>query len=113
MEQGKPFRGVFVIVVTPFDEKGRLDEESLRAVVDFCIEAGVHGLVTPANASEWYALSDAERRRVTRIVVEQADKRLPVILSVTAGSQWPAVEMARNAQDIGADAARPPRPHGG
>jgi dihydrodipicolinate synthase/N-acetylneuraminate lyase len=110
MEQGKPFRGVFVIVVTPFDEKGRLDEESLRAVVDFCIEAGVHGLVTPANASEWYALSDAERRRVTRIVVEQADKRLPVILSVTAGSQWPAVEMARNAQDIGADAlmAMPP-----
>ena len=55
MERGKPFRGVFVIVVTPFDEKGRLDEESLRAVVDFCIEAGVHGLVTPANASELIA----------------------------------------------------------
>jgi dihydrodipicolinate synthase/N-acetylneuraminate lyase len=110
MERGEPFRGVFVIVVTPFDEDGRLDEESLRAVVDFCIEAGVHGLVTPANASEWYALSDAERHRVSRIVVEQAGKRLPVVLSVTAGSQWPAVEMAQAAQDIGADAlmAMPP-----
>ena len=110
MQQDKTFRGVFVIVVTPFDEHGNIDEESLRAEVEFCLEAGVHGLVTPANASEWYALSDAERRRVSGIVVEQTRRRVPVILSVTGGSQWAAVEMAQAAQDIGADGlmAMPP-----
>jgi len=110
MAQTKPFRGVFVIAVTPFDGAGRIDEEPLRAVVDFCLEAGAHGIVTPANASEWYTLSDAERRRVSAIVVDQTRKRVPVLLSVTAGSQWAAVEMAQAAQDLGADGlmAMPP-----
>ncbi len=108
MEQS--FRGVFVIAVTPFDEAGRIDEESLRAEVDFCIEAGSDGIVTPANASEWYTLSGEERRRVSRIVVEHTRKRVPVILSVTAGSQWAAVELAEAAQETGADGlmAMPP-----
>jgi len=117
MTQARGFRGVFVIAVTPFDGTGRIDEDSLRAEVDFCVAAGVHGIVTPANASEWYALSDRERGRVSQIVVEQAGKRVPVVLSVTGGSQWAAAEMARAAQDIGADGlmAMPPPlkpPHG-
>ena len=104
------FRGVYVIAVTPFDEEGRVDEESLRAEVEFCIEAGVHGIVTPANASEFYALSDAERRLVGRTVVEQARKRVPVILSVTGGSAQTMVETTRAAQEGGADGlmAMPP-----
>ncbi|MCJ7822683.1 MAG: dihydrodipicolinate synthase family protein, partial [Armatimonadetes bacterium] len=46
----------------------------------------------------------------SQIVVEQAQKRVPVVLSVTGGSQWAAVEMAQVAQDIGGDAlmAMPP-----
>ena len=106
----KPFRGVFVIAVTPFHEDGSIDEESLRAEVEFCIEAGVHGIVTPANASEWYALSEAERRRVSQLVIEQARKRVPAVISVTGGSQWAAVELARAACEMGADGlmAMPP-----
>ena len=37
-------RGVFPILVTPFDESDRVDEDSLRSVVDYTIDAGVHGL---------------------------------------------------------------------
>ncbi len=110
MEPGSSFRGLYVIAVTPFDRHGRIDEESLRAEVEFCLEAGVHGIVTPANASEWYALSDLERRRVSQIVIEQTGKRVPVVISVTGGSQWAAVEMAQAVQDLGADGlmAMPP-----
>jgi 4-hydroxy-tetrahydrodipicolinate synthase len=111
------FRGVFVIAVTPFDETELIDEESLRAQVDFCVEAGADGIVTPANASEWYTLSDEERRRVSRVVVEHTRTRVPVVLSVTGGSQWAAVEMAEAALEAGADGlmAMPPPlkpPHG-
>jgi 4-hydroxy-tetrahydrodipicolinate synthase len=110
MTQSGDFRGVYVVAVTPFDRAGRVDEDSLRAQVDFCLAAGAHGLVTPANASEWYALSDHERRRVSQIVVKQAAKRVPVVLSVTGGSQWAAAEMAVAAQEMGADClmAMPP-----
>jgi 4-hydroxy-tetrahydrodipicolinate synthase len=110
MTQASGFRGVFVIAVTPFDRAGRIDEDSLRAEVDFCVATGVDGIVTPANASEWYALSDHERGRVSQIVVEQAGKRVPVVLSVTGGSLLAAVDMAKAAQDMGADGlmAMPP-----
>ena len=36
--------GVVPILLTPFDDSGELDEESLRNEVDFAIDAGVHGL---------------------------------------------------------------------
>ena len=106
----KPFRGVFVIAVTPFHTDGSVDEESLRAEVEFCIAAGVHGIVTPANASEWYTLSETERRLVSQLVIEQARKRVPVVISVTGGSQWAAVELAQGACEMGADGlmAMPP-----
>ena len=44
----QPWRGIFVIVVTPFTETYELDEASLRKQVRFCIEAGAHGLVGAA-----------------------------------------------------------------
>jgi 4-hydroxy-tetrahydrodipicolinate synthase len=110
MGEAGRFRGLYVIAVTPFDEQGRIDEESLRAEVDFCIRAGSDGIVTPANASEWHTLSEAERRRVSQSVVEQTAGRIPVIISVTAGSQWAAAELAQVAQELGADGlmAMPP-----
>ncbi len=37
------FHGVVPILITPFDEADRVDDESLRRLVDHCIDAGVHG----------------------------------------------------------------------
>src|SRR3712207_9594714 len=64
------FRGVYTIPVTPFDERHEVDEDSLRRQVDWCVRAGGHGIVAPVNASEGPTLTDEERLRVTRIVIE-------------------------------------------
>ena len=42
--QSSPMRGVYPILVTPFDEDSRIDEESLRRLIEFNLDAGVHGL---------------------------------------------------------------------
>lgn len=99
----KPFRGLFVIVPTPFDRNGALDERGLRGVVDFSIECGTDGVVGPANASEAPYLSDAERRKVVEITIEAAARRVPVVVGVTASCAQLAVEHARHAQSCGAD----------
>jgi 4-hydroxy-tetrahydrodipicolinate synthase len=103
-------RGVYVILCTPFDERGEFDEESLRRQIRFCLEAGVHGVVGPANASEFWTLTDEERRRFAGIMVEEVAGRVPVVVGVTAGSAQAAVELARHAQQVGASAvmAMPP-----
>lgn len=103
-------RGVFVILCTPFNDSGALDDESLRREVRFCLEAGAHGLVTPANASEFWTLTDEERKRITRIVVEEAGDRIPTVIGVTAGSATAAVMLAKDAEAAGATSvmAMPP-----
>ena len=56
------------ILVTPFDERGGIDEESLARLIDFNIAAGVHGLGV-ALGSEIFKFNEAERDAVTRAVV--------------------------------------------
>jgi dihydrodipicolinate synthase/N-acetylneuraminate lyase len=96
-------QGVFPILVTPFDDKGRIDEESLRALVDFNLDAGVHGLGV-AIGSEMFKFNEAERAEVTRIVVDQVRKRVPVVINTGAGGTDLAVFYSRTAEDAGADA---------
>ncbi|MEM7133063.1 MAG: dihydrodipicolinate synthase family protein [Chloroflexota bacterium] len=107
----EPYRGIFVIVVTPFTEDLQLDEESLRREVDFCIRAGAHGLVGPANASEFATMSDDERRRWLDIVVDEAKGRIPVIATTTSGHKVPVVAISQYAQQIGADGIMAMPPH--
>ena len=106
----KQWRGIFTIPTTPFDDRGVLDEASLRREVQFCVEAGAHGIVCPVNASEFWCLSDDERKRVIRIVVEETAGRVPVVAGAAGVSDQHGAEMARFSQEVGADAviAMPP-----
>jgi 4-hydroxy-tetrahydrodipicolinate synthase len=108
--EGKRFRGVFAIPCTPFTEDGALDEASLRREVEFCLACGVHGLVAPVNASEFFSLTEEERRRVAEIVVGEVRGQVPVVVGVSGASTEIAVGLARHAREIGADAliAMPP-----
>jgi len=111
MNTPSPWKGIFVIVVTPFSDTLELDEAGLRKVVRFCIEAGAHGLVGPANASEFPTLSDDERRRWIEIVVHEAGGQVPVIAATTSGHAVPAVALSRFAQQVGADGIMAMPPH--
>jgi len=98
------FRGTYTVTVTPFSDDGRsIDEVSLRRFVDWQIENGVHGLIPVASTGEFLSLSDAERRRVAEIVVEQAAGRVPVLIGAGAECTWDAVRYSLEAQDLGAD----------
>jgi len=110
MEKTDQWRGVFVIVTTPFNKSLELDVESLRRTVRFCIESGVHGVVSTANASEVSYLSDAERRRVAEVVTEEAKGKATVVVGVSSTCASIAREHARHAEEIGADGlmAMPP-----
>jgi dihydrodipicolinate synthase/N-acetylneuraminate lyase len=100
----QPYRGVFTIPSTPFTQQLALDEPGLRRVVDFCIGCGAHGLVYPVNASSFTTLSDAERVRASRIVVEQCAGRVPVIIGVAGVCKEHAASFAAQARAMHADA---------
>ena len=51
------FRGVLLPIITPFDDKVRIDEEIMRELVDFHIAAGVHGLFVLGSTGQGPAIS--------------------------------------------------------
>lgn len=95
--------GVYPILVTPFDERSRIDEESVRRLVDYNLEAGVHGLGI-AMGSEVLKLTEAERDQLTRVVVDQVNGRVPVVVNTGGPATDVAVSYSRRAQDLGANA---------
>lgn len=110
MNWKQQMRGVYVILCTTFDDQGNLDEDSLRKLVRFCVDSGVHGIVTTANASEFWTLSDDERKRIIRLVVDETAGRVPIVAGVTSGSAWTSSMLAQDAEDAGVNAlmAMPP-----
>ena len=104
-------QGVFPILVTPFDTNERVDEDSLRSVVEFNISAGVHGLGI-ALGSEILKLTEAERSLVISVVVDQARGRVPIVVNTGAQANLTAAIYSRQAEDLGASAVMclPPSP---
>jgi dihydrodipicolinate synthase/N-acetylneuraminate lyase len=95
--------GVVPILITPFFDDGRIDEASLRSLIDFNVDAGIHGLGV-ALGSEVFKFSEAERAEIVRIVVSQTNKRVPVIINTGAAGTHLAVQHAIAAEKGGADA---------
>ncbi|RMH17358.1 MAG: 4-hydroxy-tetrahydrodipicolinate synthase [Gemmatimonadetes bacterium] len=100
----KRFQGLGVAMVTPFDERGRIDEAALRRHVDFLIEGGAHVLVPCGTTGESATMSGDEQRRVVAVTVEQAAGRVPVMAGAGANATAEAVARTRAVVEAGADA---------
>lgn len=96
-------QGIYPILLTPFDDEGRIDEEDLLAEVDFNLNAGVHGLGL-ALGSEFLKLTEGERQHVTKLVVDHVRGRVPVVVNTGAQSNVVAALYSKQAQDLGAGA---------
>lgn len=97
-------RGIFPILATCFDADGAIDLASQERLIEFCIDGGVHGLVTLANASEGHLLSDEEKRDLLTFVLKRVDGRVPVIVTVNHPSAVVAGRAAAHAESEGASA---------
>ena len=97
-------RGVLLPVITPFDEKVRVDEQMMRQLVDFHIKAGVHGLFVLGSTGQGPALTIDERKQAAAVALDQAKKRVPVVIHVGTADAWSTTELAEHAAAHGADA---------
>jgi 2-keto-3-deoxy-L-arabinonate dehydratase len=97
-------RDCIPILCTPFHADDSIDGESLRAQIDWVLAEGASGVATLALASEGYKLTERERDAVASIVVEHVAGRVPVVVSADGAGTAIAVDRAKRAQAIGADA---------
>ena len=98
------FKGSLPALVTPFRD-GAVDLEALRALVDWHVEQGSHGLVPVGTTGESPTLSHEEHDLVVATVVEAAAGRIPVIAGAGSNSTAETVRLVTAAKAAGADAA--------
>jgi dihydrodipicolinate synthase/N-acetylneuraminate lyase len=97
-------RGVLLPIITPFDDKARIDEQILRELVDFHIGASVHGLFVLGSTGQGPAMSIEERKKAAAIALDQAQSRVPVVIHVGTADSDSTVELAEHAAAHRADA---------
>jgi 4-hydroxy-tetrahydrodipicolinate synthase len=97
-------RGCATALVTPFAKDGAVDEERLRALIEYQIAGGVKLLVPCGTTGESATMSDAEDQQVIKLTVAAARGRARVIAGAGSNSTAVAIEYSQAARELGADA---------
>ena len=99
------FEGTYVAMVTPFDNKGNIDEEGLRSNINYLIDKGVNGLVGAGTTGESATITHDEHKQIIEVLVDEVDGRVETIAGTGSNSTSEALNLTKFAQDIGVDAA--------
>jgi 4-hydroxy-tetrahydrodipicolinate synthase len=102
-------RGVFIIVVTPFQGNEDIDYEGLRANLQYLlpkIEGKDFSLTPCGSFSEFYAMSDEERKKVLEVVADEVGGKLPLLAGTACPSTRETINMCKYAESLGYDGAQ-------
>ncbi|MDM1759017.1 MULTISPECIES: 4-hydroxy-tetrahydrodipicolinate synthase [Acinetobacter] len=105
MTQQAQIQGSIVAIVTPMLEDGSVDWKGLEKLVEWHIEQGTNSIVAVGTTGEASTLSMAEHTEVIKEIIRVANKRIPIIAGTGANSTHEAIELTKEAKELGADAA--------
>lgn len=97
-------KGIIPAMVTPLASDGRVNEKTLRILIDYLIAGGSHGIFVSGTTGEFYGLTPEEKKDLFTITVEQTAKRVPVYAGTGAITTRESVLLTRLAEEAGADA---------
>lgn len=108
----KELKGVMALPPTPLTKNGKIDEESLRSIIDFEMEKSCYGVGVLAAIGEGYLMSSKSWRIVVKTAVDHMNGRGPLHVGCAAMSTSRAIELAKAAEDFGADSVLAFNPQG-
>ncbi len=103
--QALSIQGSIVAIVTPMLADETVDWKRLEQLVEWHIQQGTNSIVAVGTTGEASTLSMQEHLGVIEKIVRVANKRIPIIAGTGANSTHEAIELTRDAQKVGADAA--------
>jgi len=107
-----PFRGILPAVVTPFDSEEEFAPRTFEGLLERLYRKGVHGIYVCGQTGEGLLQPVAQRKRVAEVAVKNSPAGKQVIVHVGAHRTSEAIELARHASQIGAQAISSLAPNG-
>ena len=106
-ELQEQLKGVQIIMVTPFDEEGKVHIDWIRQLTRYLIDRGIRDgagvLVTQGSMSECFSVNFEERREIVEAVVDEAGGRVPVVVGCNGTDTRTVIRLCERAQKAGAD----------
>lgn len=87
------------------DDQEKVDEKALRALIDHCINNGIHGIFVCGSNGECMALTQEQRDRAIQITLDHCAGRVPVIAGCMDSSTQRAIENVKRFEDMGGQTA--------
>jgi len=97
-------QGAHTAIITPFDSTGAIDYKIFHDLIEFQINNGIDGIVPVGTTGESPTLNHAEHMKVISETVRIVNGRALVIAGTGANSTAEAVELTKEAKEIGVDA---------
>ena len=97
-------KGMGVALITPFNDDGSVDYQSLMRLVEYQIQNGVDFLCVLGTTAETPTLSAEEKKKIKQLVVERVNGRVPILLGVGANSTQTVIDTLQNDDMTGVDA---------
>jgi len=97
-------KGVYPAMATPLHPDETVDKAGMRNVVNYCIDAGVHGVLVLGSTGEFPAMTDAMRQDAIETVLDEVKGRVPVIIGCGDTGTKKTLDQVRVADKTKADA---------
>lgn len=97
------FTGAGVAIVTPFKEDGSIHYEKLDELIDYQCNNGTDSIIICGTTGESATMTEEEHMECVRFAIERTKKRVPVVAGTGSNCTRTAVEMSKEAKELGAD----------
>lgn len=97
-------KGIWAAALTPFASSLAIDEDGFRENIRHWIDdLGLDGFFIAGKQGEFFSMTVDERKRTFKLAVEACENRAATIMSCSDQNMDVVIDLARYAQDIGAD----------
>ena len=103
--KNKKWKGIVPAMISPFTDKGEIDIEGARRLVEYIIGSGGHGLFALSSTGEYFSLTDDQKEVLLKTVVNQTKKRVPIYAGASSNSLKIVISNIDKLCQWGADAA--------
>jgi len=100
----EPLHGLNAAIITPYGKDGGIDTNAFTKLLAWQMDVGVSGFFVCGSTGEGLYLTTEERKTMAQVAVETVAGRAAVMVHVGAVTTEQAVELAKHAEQIGADA---------
>ena len=104
MPSDRKIEGILMPMPVAFKQDGAIDHKGTDAIIDFYLDAGVHGFFPLGTHGQGMVMEIDERKKVAEQIVNRVKGRVPVVMHIGTANTLSSIELAKHAVSLGVDA---------